>query len=698
MKPLSQPTKIAMTALLVLLPSCLKNELPQTEDGTTAPDNVQVAQYAGFDFSTISVFTIDISLLDSRGAAVDGAYVAIYSAYPLIENGQKAPDCGSAQIFHGVTDAAGTVQALISAPSSTDSIYVNVEYAGLPTLTAVALTGSSISIRIGGTASDQIATASSLKSGAIAAPTLVNGYITLGTWNYIGVPSYLTASDNIPSSLLDDINASLPEYKRLPLSHPQYLANESDINLDVKENCEIWVSFVHEGAGWLNSLGYYTYPTGSVPSVAQAIRDRTIIFPNVSLLNSGGGLVSGNKVQLQYLDPMTKTFSSTFPAGVTVGWFLVAQGWKNGTVGSGVYTHYSDVEYNQEPDADLRKHNVMLYDQARQLLVMGFEDVRRDKGSDEDFNDAVFYATVSPFTAVDKSAYQPIDKPIDTDGDGVTDVFDQYPTDRNKAFNNYYPAAGAVGTLAFEDLWPYQGDYDFNDLVVQYRFNSITNAQNTIAQLETMLSVRAIGASYHNAFGIQLGTAAESVAEVTGTRNTKGVFSFAGNGTEAGQSKATVIFFDDAYNALPYPGQGVCVNTYKEWPYAQPDSMSATIKFASPVSWANLGAAPYNPFIVVNGDRKVEIHLPNHQPTDLADVTKLGTGSDISAPSRGQYYMCKDNLPWAINIPSAFSYPVEKEDVRRAFPYFDSWAASNGLTYSDWYTDRSGYRINSRIY
>jgi hypothetical protein len=33
------------------------------------------------------------------------------------------------------------------------------------------------------------------------------------------------------------------------------------------------------------------------------------------------------------------------------------------------------------------------------------------------------------------------------------------------------------GTLAYEDLWPSKGDYDFNDLVVDYDFNIVKNNQ-----------------------------------------------------------------------------------------------------------------------------------------------------------------------------------------------------------------------------
>merc|ERR1711991_317750 len=53
----------------------------------------------------------------------------------------------------------------------------------------------------------------------------------------------------------------------------------------------------------------------------------------------------------------------------------------------------------------------------------------------------------------------------DVDGDGISNAEDDFPDDADRSFNNFFPASG-YGTLAFEDLWPARGDYDFNVLVV----------------------------------------------------------------------------------------------------------------------------------------------------------------------------------------------------------------------------------------
>ncbi len=61
----------------------------------------------------------------------------------------------------------------------------------------------------------------------------------------------------------------------------------------------------------------------------------------------------------------------------------------------------------------------------------------------------------------------------DTDGDGVDDENDAYPTDPDRSTDQYLPSENTYGTMAFEDLWPSEGDYDFNDMVVNYNWHYV---------------------------------------------------------------------------------------------------------------------------------------------------------------------------------------------------------------------------------
>ena len=122
-------------------------------------------------------------------------------------------------------------------------------------------------------------------------------YKTLGSWNSQGVPDYLvTPGDNIDSGLMERINNSLPESVKLPDSHPEYILSSSQGNIVLQEEAEVWVTYITEGAGYLNVLGFYTYDKDNPPASAADIdSSMTIIFPNVSNSGSGGGLNAGDR-------------------------------------------------------------------------------------------------------------------------------------------------------------------------------------------------------------------------------------------------------------------------------------------------------------------------------------------------------------------------------------------------------------------
>jgi LruC domain-containing protein len=687
---------------MILLNGCLDEKFEEFQEQNTDSSTVQ-SSFPGFDFKTTEVLSGTITVSDLSGKPVKGAHLEFFFSIPFDKNNQLKSNKSTFIEFQGNTGADGKLSFSLNYLPSYDSIYILTNHPGFPALSSFEINSNSNEFQLIGNfrtiPANEKGNSYSSQREDIPVLTTVNGYYVLGTWNSFGVPDYLeNADDIISSAFLDDVNASLPENIRLPVSHPQYLSNNNDANLIVNEECEIWVTFVHEGAGWLNMLGYYTYQTSLPPASKEEIRDLTIIFPNVSYQNSGGGLHSGNKVQLFYLDPETNVYTKYFPANTEIGWFVTARGWTGQTISNGKYTHYSNAEFNAEPDDNLKKHNVLLYDNERDLLLLGFEDIRRDQGSDEDFNDAVFFTTVTPFTAVDQSVYQPIDKPTDTDNDGITDVFDDYPTDPEKGYNNFYPGENDYGTLVFEDLWPYKGDYDFNDLVIDYNFNQITNSSNKVVSIESKTVVRAIGASYHNAFGIEFNTPPANVSQVSGQQLIMDLVDIETNGTENGQSLATVIYFDNAYELLPYPGNDLCVNTYPETPYVSPDTQFVTIDLIVPVSIAQIGTPPYNPFIIVNQDREVEVHLPNKKPTDLVNLDILGSGHDNSRLNSNEYYISDKYLPWAINLPVSFDYPAEKEDITKTHLMFNSWAISLGYNYMDWYNNKPGYRNDGKIY
>jgi LruC domain-containing protein len=643
----------------------------------------------GYNYQTENVVSINVKLLSGSGSALKGVLVNIYD---------KFDTDGGKILYTGLTDGAGKLTGKIALPSYLTTVIVDPAYIGVMRNAKVGISGNAITATLGGPNGYEGNIIANQLSQFEMATMDVNqitqhglpDFTYLGTYSPAGVPNYLEpVDDQIESSFLEYINASLPEQKPVPTFHPDYLLPDAATNLNIIEKSDVWVTFVHEGAGFLNSLFYYTYPTGSAPSTIENIKEVKVIFPNGSLSGSGGGMKSGHKVKI-----------GRFEAGTTVAFGLVANGWDGGNkkVGKGFHVVFADDNLNPEKDPKLRRHTVLLYDDKRKLFLTGFEDILRESsGCDNDFNDIIFYTTSNPVTAISTTNVNPIDKPVDTDKDGVSDVYDKFPNDPSRAYIRYFPSEKEYGTVGFEDLWPASGDYDLNDLVVNYNYAVVSNAQNKAIEMQANYKVAAAGAAFINGFGVQLSMPSSSVKSVTGFNHTGNVnIKLNANGTESGQTNAVVIPFDNAFTLLNKSGGPV--NTFPGVAITASTELNLIILFNNALDQTFFNNMIFNPFLIANKNRGAEVHLPGYLPTNLADTKLFNTSQDNTMPEKNKYYKTKDNMPYAINFLEKFDYPAEKVNIRDAYIKYESWVKSAGTSFPDWYKVKtSEYRNSGKI-
>lgn len=449
---------------------------------------------------------------------------------------------------------------------------------------------------------------------AAAAALGLTGYAPLAKntkkiiWDYLGqfdlgIPTYLSATNNtltydisngepkpgvggyttdlatlpipdLPSVLLRKIAVMLPESLNIAGNPRVTLSGDDQTNivfsndtLTQNQRADIYVSFLSEGAGYRNSVGYFTYDPDAFAVNAAKVQAGTmtreqllatittekIFLPNASQDSPSSTTPPPLKVATDK-NASTVKFHVDPIAGAKqtgVGFFIVADGWgssrdltlvggknppgttstpgvddnSNQNNNSGKRVFYSLKALNPEPaDArNLNQHTILLNEstvQGRepysstyfQRLILGFEDMPRTTG-DNDFNDVLLAVHVSPSGPMSianlMSISQIPDASKDSDRDGVNDLNDAYPNDPTAASFIDYPSSNGWGTLAYEDMWPAMGDFDLNDMVVRYRMRQIKHAkdskgQEKTARLEMSFRLDARGAGYDNGFAIAL--------------------------------------------------------------------------------------------------------------------------------------------------------------------------------------------------
>ena len=490
-----------------------------------------------------------------------------------------------------------------------------------------------------------------------------------------GAPTNLIdRSAELPGDVLTNIYNMLPESQYVDTAFiDDTLASNIVVDSDLNGFMTVEISFLNEGAGYRNTFGYFIYDPQNPPTSYQDIADHVVIFPNASK-PSEGELAEGDTVDLNV----------QLVAGQALGFFVVPNGWGwSGSygfvdnLGSWNQPFYSLPQLNPEPEG-LKQHNVVFYDAANELFVVGFDDQHRQSG-DNDFNDVLFAIKTTPFCAVDG---------INEDGSVDADSYQVLSqTDTTITSTSYYPSQQERGTLMYEDLWPVMGDYDFNDLIVNYQIKHTWNNENKLIAMDIDFQVQAIGASFNNGFALHVPGVPAS--NVTSAQLYRDDVLISGNILDPDNSEATFILLSDArqqvdYNCPKFRTEVACQEAIS-------NSFRATITFETPIAAADLQPAPYDPYIfAVDGKyhgrwdgREWEVHLKQFSGSDAFNTAWYGIQDDNS--SSPNYFVNNNQFPWALNIPAAWDHPQEKIDIIKAYPLFYQWVNSSGTQSQDWY-------------
>lgn len=308
---------------------------------------------------------------------------------------------------------------------------------------------------------------------------------------------------------------------------------------------------------------------------------------------------------------------------------------------------------------------------------------------------------------------------------------------------SWYPSASGYTTIAYEDNWPFEGDYDMNDLVAYLRIGTYSLAGNATS-VKVFGEIAAVGAAYHNGFAIRIpGVLNSDIESHSLTINNKSVDAGALLAGAAGSDEAIFTITEDVWDYLTQGeeendaiiqrifGGSDPLNTGADVSNLAEDKVcefyrteencggDIDLTFELEIDFADGFAksiqAPFDPFLFAtpgyyHGElfygyagavdygapgRDYEIHLKNQAPTHLFQSAFMTSSFyqsyagtvDASNPSSDLYYLTNGGLPWAIEITNRWDYPREFQDLLLAYPKFQNFVETNGASSTNWFAN-----------
>lgn len=596
-----------------------------------------------FDFSTAQSVTLDVKY---DVAAQTQLNVEVYTQNPLVDGplGDKVKDRTVNPAFAGQTNKGGQLQCTVNISAATQKLYLYSPNLVAPTLVVGDIVNGKVTIANATEYEDAPAPMSASTRASTSGSyyknwktrSVVPGRL-LGTWDAQGKPNYLLAERRaFTSEFMGKLDELLPADDNMEATSFLYKT------MTLKEAANVDMYFVsHAFPERHNALAYYSFAPGEThPNQLNTDKILTIVFPDLASTS----LQQGDGVRLKYKDG-----SELFPAGSTIGWVLLVDAYKNNTFESPCNLLYSwkafngyDFPFVDENDAVMRNRPHMGAFRLGDNVVLSFEDQPWGRGKTANYRDDVFVLNANPITS--------------------------YPDDLPDPDDPAKNSASQEGIYLFEDKWPATGDYDLNDVMVKYKSTIFFDNEGRIFNFEhtyTFVHERN-GATYQNAFGIQLGDGITR-DNIESCTFDDGV-DFSGRGLDPALDVATFMVFNDGRASI---GKTVTMKVKLKKPITQLD-------------------VKYNPFIVVKGlneTDRTEVHLRNFKPTAKANMSLFGTDGDLSDPTKNLYYVSNDNHPFALDVLTTdeFRVPVEKEPIEYTYPQFTNWAKTMGAENKDWY-------------
>ena len=704
---MKKSTMMLLTLMSVMMFSCKDKDL--YDPNAVKPGEEQKVANT-FDFSTVQdvMLTVDYSAFNTHGPV----FFSIYHENPFVGEGEDEHlDENIKPIYEDYTDKSGRFNQTVELPAYAKHLYVvtgnffvterlmetDVQNGGAKaTAKSAGTRAASRAVTRRGAQTNDVSKMPQLSfnvddnGNKIGERVYQDWQTPLGTWDdRSGAPSYLIDKSKVDQELIfsdedmEGLYATVSQVLNANKACRKTYRDHEDLVLD--KASEVTITMLGGSTCWNSSLGYYYYEVGKEPTDTKDL-NIIMLFPNTqdgnwarfdsrkNDYNGNIGVNRGDAIQLMYYpniaDGDLSVVSNVFPANTKIGFILKSHGWgmqgedyvikgfaENDRkynvwgastpglsyckVPAGFENKKSPYQY-PNPDGDSRsaKFAYKTVDGGKYAIV-SFEDACND----EDYDDVIF-------------ALKPIDafKPLpEIESDRVV----------------------TEGVYAFEDLWPAQGDYDMNDVVVDFKHEREMTRNNTTENFKTIYQTFYL-TTYQNYVTLVSGLALKLN---TKKKPTSIVMKKIASGSD---DEETVTFENDG--SIYYLTNDVKAELGTTY--------ILELFYKDGVGKDDL--ASVEPFIFRKeaNDQEWEVHIPYEVPTAKMDFSYFGKGDDASKVSDNIFFVRSGNYPFAfylagVNI-DAFKDTIllranESKMIDKLYPDFLDWSLSKGTEKEQWY-------------
>ena len=687
-------TKHFITRLFVFMCVCMvaiscsdKDEFLEKEQGSTV-DKVGNT----FDFSTSQKIDliVDYSSFETYGPV----WFSVYDVNPIVDEdtGYDYVDETIEPLFQAYTDKDGKFDATITLPAYAKVLHVVTGdfMVGLRRNSTEVVNGEA-KVKVNKpapaarrfTRAPGTGTSTNDMSGLYNTSYIINHstgaktneriykdwHTPLGTWNSAtGRPDYLLSAAASSLVFTEEEFAGLYDTAKKALNSGTTIKEKYRTTADITLITDSEVSMTALGSMtcWNSSLGYYYYKAENPPTKPSDL-NIIMLFPNTQDgqrdlswdYQNNIGTVRGDVVQLMYYPNIAKGnysgATTVFPKGTKIGFILKPNGW------AGLGKDYC----SKKSSTYFWNKNMNIWAASTEGLSYCKNNGYKLPNPNGEARTAKFsykspsgnsYAIVSFEDACDDSDYDDLLFALNP-----KNAFAELPEVENNKTTIH-------GVYAFEDRWPSAGDYDMNDVVVDYKQEVSFKSGKVNKQIFYLTT-------YQNYVELKSGLALKLVKNATPSK-------IVTKKMAPGKTATTVNYtVDGDYYYLTEDITAELGTTYIfEIQYSTPQELYMT--------------AAVQPFIYrpEEGGKQWELHIPYEAPSPKMNRSYFGTEADCTTGTN--YYVREGNYPFAFYLDNgSVEYFInnilkrENENIHidYFFPEFLQWSSSKGVKNADWY-------------